>query len=227
MSKIKLRPLILRLWQDSATSPEEPDNEHLAQWVGHILQAEDAYRRQLKDAHQKLHSLRETLKTLNSLPAPAEPHPSETVVGAAVGHLSMAIGALRSTQRRITGDYVSPERKLDPLLPLDDAIARVKDAKKLLTGEPVEPCPGGCGVDLGHPGNPDRQCACPKWEPRTWEQLTEVESDDLPLMVEVRPDTGFITVWRRTPASRDFENNGRTLRLEQLRYLGTVREVPS
>lgn len=63
--------------------------------------------------------------------------------------------------------------------------------------------------------------------PHTWEQLTEVDNLMLPLMVQVKPPTGFVTLWRRNPNSRDFERNGRTMCLEQLRYLGKVTEVLS
>lgn len=141
-----LRPAILDLWQDSASSPDEPDNEQLTRWVRRLIEHGDRYRRALKYAHRRIDEL----------------NPTETAVGAAVGHLNMAISVLASARRRITGDYVRPERMLDPLGPLDDGISRIKDAKALLTDHPVGPCPGGCGIDLGHPGNPDRRCACLK-----------------------------------------------------------------
>jgi hypothetical protein len=73
----------------------------------------------------------------------------------------MAVGVLTSARRRITGDYVNPERNLDPLGPLDHGIAMIRDAKKLLAGESVAPCPE-CGIDLKAPGNPDGRCACVK-----------------------------------------------------------------
>lgn len=140
-----LRPAILDLWQDSASSPDEPGNDELARWVERLIEHGDRDRRALKDAHRRIDAL----------------NPTETAVGAAVGHLNIAVGVLTSARRRITGDYVNPERKLDPLGPLDDGIARIRDAKKLLIGEPVAPCPE-CGIDLKAPGNPDGRCACLK-----------------------------------------------------------------
>jgi hypothetical protein len=140
-----LRPAILDLWQDSASSSDEPNNERLARWVERLIEHGDRDRRALKDAHRHIDEL----------------NPTGTAVGAAVGHLNMAVGVLTSARRRITGDYVNPKRKLDPLGPLDDGISRIKDAKKLLTGEPVAPCPE-CGIDLKDPGNPDGRCACMK-----------------------------------------------------------------
>lgn len=120
-----LRFAVLDLWRRDADSPDEPDNIQLTRWVERLIEQEARHRRALKDAHRRIDEL----------------NPTETAVGAAVGHLNMAVGVLSSARRRITGDYVNPERNLDPLGPLDDGISRVKDAKKFLTGEFIDgPC---------------------------------------------------------------------------------------
>lgn len=159
----KLRDAILTIWQREAFSPDEPDNAGLVRWVERVVRSEKDASQQAKDAFRRIENLQQTLKQVTALP-----QPQGIVIGATVGHLNMALMDLKSTRNRVTGQYVNPERQLPSLPPLDDAIARVKDAKALLLGEPIEPCPGGCGIDLAHPGNPDRQCACPKRGPVTW-----------------------------------------------------------
>lgn len=205
----KLRAAILRTWQGAAASIDEPDNAHLARWVDSIVIAEQAARRRAKDDFQRMDRLRQEVANAYRLPTP-----QSLVSEAAVRHLVTARDLLA-----------------DGLNHVGEAVDRVEAARKLILGEPVEPCPGGCGIDLGHPGNPDRRCACLKRaEPesetaRVWPKLDEV--DELPFIVEVKPATGFITVWTREPMSRDFEHDGRSMRIEQLRYLGEVREVRS
>jgi hypothetical protein len=113
-----LRFHVLDLWRRYADSPDEPDNDQLTRWVERLIEQAARYRRALKDAHRRIDEL----------------NPAETAVGQAVGHLNMAAGVLSSARRRITGDYVNPERQLDPLGPLDHGIAMIRDAKALLTG---------------------------------------------------------------------------------------------
>lgn len=204
----KLRAAILAMWQESGSTSDVPDTAQLTRWVGHLVKANEDQHRRSKDDFQRMDRLRQEVTRAYALPTP------QTLVSeAAIGHLDTALTML--------GELVSAHA--------DGAVTHVEAAKNLLTGQPVEPCPGGCGIDLGHPGNPDRQCACPKPAPRVWERLDEIE--ELPFTVEVKPRTGFVTVWRRPAMSRDFErvgeSDGRTMRIEQLRYLGDVREVLS
>ena len=200
----KLRDSILTIWQADAGSPDEPDNAQLARWVGHLVTAERDAQRRSKDSYQRIERLRQEVARAYALPTP-----QGLVTEAAIRHLDTAFRVLDDEQGTIA-----------------TAIDRIKDAKNLLTGQPVEPCPGGCGIDLGHPGNPDRRCVCPKRVARTWEQLPPVT--DLPAVVEVRKPNGATETWRRHTHEDRYGTPGQYVRtLNMLRERGDVREVQS